>query len=163
MVQIGEAALLALVTIAAAWAGRCGGAVGHRLAGGHRRVVTLRSLANRADLSALTTRNFDSSTFAAWFTAYTLNSPRQEAVAVRRFRPAFRVAFNAWLATNPLHNPHAPPGPTYMPQYKLPAQARADALRQRSRRQVRRRSTTTGRSATTTSGSRSSSPQCCSW
>ena len=29
------------------------------------------------------------------------------------------------MATNPLHNPHAPPGPTYMPQYKLPAQARA--------------------------------------
>jgi hypothetical protein len=28
----------------------------------------------------------------------------------------------------PLHNPHAPPGPTYMPQYKLPAQAQAIAL-----------------------------------
>ena len=24
------------------------------------------------------------------------------------------------MATNPLHNPNAPPGPTYMPQYKLP-------------------------------------------
>jgi hypothetical protein len=32
------------------------------------------------------------------------------------------------MATDPLHNPDAPPGPTYMPQYKLPAQAQANAL-----------------------------------
>jgi hypothetical protein len=57
-----------------------------------------------------------------------LNNPLKEAIAVRRFRPAFLVAFNAWMATDPLHNPHAPPGPTYMPQYKLPEQARATAL-----------------------------------
>jgi hypothetical protein len=50
------------------------------------------------------------------------------AIAVHRFRPQFRTAFDAWLATDPLHNPHAPPGPTYMPQYKLAAQAQASAL-----------------------------------
>ncbi len=77
---------------------------------------------------AISLRNFDSSTFEAWFTAFTLNSPQKEAIAERRFRPAFRVAFNAWMATDPLHNRHAPPGPTYMPQYKLPAQAQANAL-----------------------------------
>ena len=38
-----------------------------------------------------------------------------------RLRPQFLVAFNAWIATNPLHNPKAPPGPTYMPQYQLAA------------------------------------------
>ena len=32
------------------------------------------------------------------------------------------------MATDQLHNPHAPPGPTYMPQYKQPAQAQANAL-----------------------------------
>jgi hypothetical protein len=83
--------------------------VGHRVARGHRPV-------------------FHASTFNAWFTAYTLNSPQKEAIAIRRFRPQFRVAFNAWMATDPLHNPHAPPGPTYMPQYKLAAQAQANAL-----------------------------------
>ena len=30
------------------------------------------------------------------------------------------------MALNPLHNPHAPPGPTYMPQYQLPAQTQAN-------------------------------------
>jgi hypothetical protein len=32
------------------------------------------------------------------------------------------------MATDPLHNPDAPPGPTYMPQYKQPEQAQATAL-----------------------------------
>ena len=92
------------------------------------RSSTLRALATRDDLTALSQRNFDAATFNAWFIAFTLNSPQKEAIAIRRFRPPFRVAFNAWMATDPLHNPKAPPGPTYMPQYKLPAQAQSDAL-----------------------------------
>jgi hypothetical protein len=32
------------------------------------------------------------------------------------------------MATNPFRNPRAPPGPTYMPQYRLADQAKADAL-----------------------------------
>ena len=47
------------------------------------------------------------------------------ALAERRFRPGFSVAFNAWRATNPETNPNAPPGPTYMPQYRQPELARA--------------------------------------
>ena len=35
----------------------------------------------------------------------------------RRFRPEFRPAFNAWLATNPFDSPLAPAGPLLMPQY----------------------------------------------
>jgi hypothetical protein len=128
IVQIGEAALLALVTITAAWAGYAAARWGTASRVDIARSTTLRSLATRADLNALTTRNFDSSTFNAWFTAFTLNSPQKERVAEHRFRPAFGVAFNAWQATDPLHNPHAPPGPTYMPQYKLAAQAQASAL-----------------------------------
>jgi hypothetical protein len=38
------------------------------------------------------------------------------------------VAFDAWMATDPFRNPRAPPGPTYMPQYRLADQAKADAL-----------------------------------
>ena len=127
-VQIGEALLLALVTITAAWAGYSAARWGTVSRVEIARSSTLRALATRDDLSALSLRNFDASTFNAWFTAFTLNSPQKEAIAERRFRPAFLVAFNAWLATNPLHNPHAPPGPTYMPQYKLPVQAQANAL-----------------------------------
>jgi hypothetical protein len=128
VIQICEAALLAVVTITAAWAGYSAARWGTASRVDIAQSSTLRNLATRADLSALSTRNFDSSTFEAWFTAFTLDNPQKEAVAERRFRPGFRVAFNAWLATDPLHNPHAPPGPTYMPQYKLAAQQKANAF-----------------------------------
>jgi len=128
IVQICEAALLALVTIAAAWAGYSAARWDTASRVDIAQSSTLRNLATRADLEAISLRNFDSSTFNAWYTAFTLNSPQKEAIAVRRFRPQFRVAFDAWMATDPLHNPNAPPGPTYMPQYKLPQQAQANAL-----------------------------------
>ncbi len=128
IVQICEAVLLALVTVTAAWAGYSAARWGTASRVDIARSSTQRNIATRDDLTALTLRNFDSSTFNAWFIAFTLNSPQKEAIAIRRFRPQFRVAFDAWMATDPLHNPHAPPGPTYMPQYKLPAQAQANAL-----------------------------------
>ena len=128
IVQICEALLLALVTITAAWAGYSAARWGTASRVDIAQSSTLRAVATRDDLTALSLRNFDASTFNAWFIAFTLNSPQKEAIAVHRFRPQFRTAFDAWLATDPLHNPHAPPGPTYMPQYKLAAQAQASAL-----------------------------------
>jgi hypothetical protein len=76
-----------------------------------------RTKANRADLEALTIRNFDGSTFNAWFTAYIAKNRRGMELAARRFTPQFKLAFEAWLATHPATNPNAPQGPTYMPQY----------------------------------------------
>ncbi len=128
IVQICEAVLLALVTVTAAWAGYSAAKWGTASRVDIARASTLGNLATRDDLTANTLRNFDASTFNAWFIAFTLNSPQKEAIAVRRFRPEFLVAFNAWMETDPLHNPHAPPGPTYMPQYQLPAQTQANAL-----------------------------------
>jgi len=128
IVQICEAVLLALVTVTAAWAGYSAAKWGTASRVDIAQSSTLRNLATRDDLTAISLRNFDASTFNAWFIAFTLNSPQKEAIAIRRFRPQFLVAFNAWMATDPLHNPHAPPGPTYMPQYKLPVQAQANAL-----------------------------------
>jgi hypothetical protein len=128
IVQICEAVLLALVTVTAAWAGYSAARWGTASRVEIAQSSALRAVASRDDLTALSLRNFDALTFNAWFLAFTLNKPQKEAIAERRFRPAFRVAFNAWMATDPLHNPHAPPGPTYMPQYKQPIQAKANAL-----------------------------------
>jgi hypothetical protein len=128
ILQICEAVLLALVTLTAAWAGYSAARWNTASRVDLAQAASLRDLASRDDLAANTLRNFDSSTFNAWFTAFTLDSPQKQAVAVGRFRPVFRVAFNAWMATDPLHNPHAAPGPTYMPQYKLPEEAQAGAL-----------------------------------
>jgi hypothetical protein len=132
LVQICEATLLALVTITAAWAGFSAAKGNTTSRIDVARSAAERNLASRDELIAISLRNFDASTFNAWFTAFTLHSRTGEVIAERRFRPQFRVAFNAWQATNPMHNPHAPPGPTYMPQYKLAAQAKAAALDRRA-------------------------------
>ena len=128
LVQIGEALLLSLVTIAAAWSGYAAAKWGTESRLELAQAATLRNLATRADLAALSTRNFDSSTFTAWFTAFTLDDANKQAIAERRFRPEYKVAFDAWMATDPFNNPRAPPGPSYMPQYKLADQAKAEAL-----------------------------------
>jgi hypothetical protein len=128
IVQVIEAVLLSVVTLTAAWAGYSAAKWGTASRIDIAQSSTLRNIATRDDLEAISLRNFDASTFNAWFIAFTLNNPQKEAIAVRRFRPQFLVAFNAWMATDPLHNPHAPPGPTYMPQYKQPVQAQANAL-----------------------------------
>src|SRR5215216_3103044 len=128
LVQIGEALLLSLVTIAAAWSGYAAAKWGTESRLELAQAATLRNLATRADLAALSTRNFDSSTFNTWFTAFALDDRQKQALAERRFRPEFKVAFDAWMATDPFRNPRAPPGPTYMPQYRLADQAKAEAL-----------------------------------
>src|SRR5580658_4006033 len=128
IIQISEAVLLSIVTITAAWAGYSAARWGTASRVDIAQSSTLRNIATRDDLEANSLRNFDAATFNAWFIAFTLNSPQKEAIAIRRFRPAFRVAFDAWMATDPLHNPHSPPGPTYMPQYKQPQQTQADTL-----------------------------------
>jgi hypothetical protein len=128
ILQICEAGLLAVVTLTAAWAGYSAAKWSTESRVDIAKASSLGNLATRDDLSAISLRNFDASTFNAWFIAFTLNSPQKEAIAVHRFRPQFLVAFNAWMATDPLHNPAAPPGPTYMPEYHLPEQTQADAL-----------------------------------
>ena len=123
-----EAVMLAIVALLAAYTGfasaKWGTESSVRLAG----ASAARTEANRAALNAQDLRNFDSTTFNAWFTAYVAGNSTAEAIAVRRFRPPFKVAFDAWLATDPFTNANAPPGPTYMPQYKQPELAAAAAL-----------------------------------
>jgi hypothetical protein len=128
IVQIIEAVLLSIVTLTAAWAGYSAARWSTESRVEIAESSTLRNLATRDDLEALSLRNFDAATFNAWFIAFTLNSPQKEAIAERRFRSQFRVAFNAWMATNPLHNPNAPPGPTYMPEYKLAPQTQSNTF-----------------------------------
>jgi hypothetical protein len=86
---------------------------------------SLRIEASRADADAFELRNFDSSTFESWFAAYTVGNKTAMRLAEQRFRPEFKVAFDAWRATKPETNPEAPRGPTYMPQYKRPGAAEA--------------------------------------
>ncbi len=123
-----EAVMLAIVALLAAYTGYASAKWNTESSVRLAEASAARTEANRAALNAQNLRNFDSTTFNTWFTAYVAGDSTSEAVAIRRFRPAFKVAFDAWLATNPFTNAHAPPGPTYMPRYKQPELAASAAL-----------------------------------
>jgi hypothetical protein len=127
-VSIAEAILLSVVALLAAWSGYAAAKWSTDQRSTLARSSSLRAQANRANLQAMSLRNFDSSTFEAWFTAYTVHNQQAMALAERRFRPQFKVAFDAWRATHPETNPHAPKGPTYMPQYRQPGLALSNRL-----------------------------------
>jgi hypothetical protein len=123
-----EATLLAVVAVLAAWSGYSSAKWGTESRLTLASASTARTEASTAELGAIAQRNFDSSTFTVWFVAYVAGDASKEAIAARRFTPNFHRAFDAWMATDPATNPHAAPGPTYMPQYRQPEQLRANAL-----------------------------------
>ena len=127
-ISIFEAALLAIVAVLAAWSGYAAAKFSTESSLLLATSNADRAKANAANLDALNTLNFDLTTFNDWFTAYVASNKTAMAIAEKRFSPNFDNAFKAWLATDPETNPHAPPGPTYMPEYKQPQKALAVAL-----------------------------------
>src|SRR5215471_6283286 len=99
-ITIIEAVLLAVVAFVAAYSGFASAKWSTESRLDLARASTARTRASNANLAALTTRNFDSSTFEALFAAYVANNATAMRVAERRFRPAFRVAFDAWQRTD---------------------------------------------------------------
>jgi hypothetical protein len=128
VITVIEAVLLAVVAVLAAWSGFAAAKWGTDSSLQLARASAARTEANRADLETFQLKNFDSLTFNAWFDAYVAGNKQAMRVAEYRFRPDFLVAFNAWLKTHPFTNPHAPKGPTYMPQYIQPGLAQANRL-----------------------------------
>jgi hypothetical protein len=123
-----EAVLLSLVAVLAAYSGYAAAKWSTESSVTLAKASAYRTKANRADIDAVVTRTLDSVSFNAWFTAFVAGNTNAERLAARRMRPGYRPAFRAWLATNPAHNPNAPLGPAYMPQYHLPKQAVAKAF-----------------------------------
>ena len=125
VVSIVEAALLSIVALLAAWSGYSAAKWGTESSLSLARASAARSKASLAEIQATQIRTLDSVSFNAVETAYAAHNAKLFAVALRRLRPGYRPAVEAWLATHPLTNPHAPPGPAYMPQYVIPQDAQA--------------------------------------
>jgi hypothetical protein len=120
-----EAVLLSLVAVLAAYSGYAAAKWGTESSVMLAKASSERTKANRADAEGIVTRTLDSASFNAWFTAFAVGNADGERLAIKRLRPGYRTAFNAWLATDPAHNPKSPPGPAYMPQYVIPQETAA--------------------------------------
>src|SRR5580765_7117401 len=133
LISVAEAVLLSVVALLAAWSGYAAAKWSTESRVEIATASSLRIEGSRADADAFELRSYDSSTFEAWFSAFIAGNKTAMRLAERRFRPDFKVAFDAWRATNPDTNPEAPRGPTFMPQYKRPGEDEARLLDQRAK------------------------------
>jgi ferric-dicitrate binding protein FerR (iron transport regulator) len=144
-----EAILLAVAAILTAWsafqATKWGGVQADSYSrAGAARTESVRGSTRAGQLSAV-----DVDTFTSWLAAlgaderagvesglvedgYTPQPGTESAFLYERFRPEFRTAFDAWLATSPRTNPSAPPTPFAMPEYRVDEAEQAAALEQQA-------------------------------
>ena len=120
--------LLALAAVATAWATYQQahwrseqGLAGNRSTAARIQATRVAALANRQ-------LQIDALTFTEWVDAYSAGETKLAAFYFDRFRPEFRPAVTAWVATKPLKNPKAPLTPFAMPEYRSAAAAEADRL-----------------------------------
>ena len=115
--EIVEALILAMVAVTTAWSG-------YQVAlwDGLQQERYGQSTKVRVQAQGLVTtggqeRIYDALTFAEWLKANAMGNQKIAQLFERRFRPEYRAAFEAWLKTDPLNNPSAPPGPMLMAEY----------------------------------------------
>jgi hypothetical protein len=128
LVAIFEAILLSVVALLAAWSGYSAAKWGTESSLSLAKASSTRSKASVAQIKATQIRTLDSVSFNAAETAYVSGDAKLFRLAVKRLRPGYRPAFEAWLATHPLKNPNAPADPSYLPQYRIPQAAQGLAL-----------------------------------
>jgi len=100
---------------------------------GQQAVSTSKGTAARIESSEAATRagqltQIDIATFVQWTDAHLAGNRELAEFYRRRFRPEFKPAFAAWIATAPFTNPDAPLSPFAMPEYRLAASTEADRL-----------------------------------
>jgi hypothetical protein len=132
IISIIEAIMLSVVALLAAWSGYSAAKWSTHASLTLAKASATRTKANLNEIQATQIRTLDSVTFNAAETAYASGNTALFRLSLRRMRSGYRPAVNAWLALHPLKNPHAPPDPSYMPQYRIPQEAAARTLNARA-------------------------------
>ncbi|HEX4519729.1 MAG TPA: hypothetical protein VH063_09140 [Gaiellaceae bacterium] len=127
-VELIATALLAFAAVATAWSSYQASRWNGEQAKAFSRSNTARIESTRDAGLADSQSQIDVATFTQWVNAYAVGEKMLADFYLRRFRPEFKPAVDAWIATRPLHNAKAPLTPFAMPQYKLAAREEADRL-----------------------------------
>jgi type II secretory pathway pseudopilin PulG len=127
-IEIAAAVLLALAAVATAWSSYQATRWNGEQSKAASRANALRAEATQAATRADSQTEIDVATFIQWVDARAKGDQELASFYVERFRPEFRPAFDAWLATDPLSSPDAPPTPFAMDEYRLEAATEADRL-----------------------------------
>jgi hypothetical protein len=124
--------LLAVAAVATAWASYQSARWHGEQARAQSASIAARVESTRAANVANRQGQIDVALFTQWVDAYARNETELAAFYDKRFRPEFKPAFEAWVATRPRKNPSAPLSPFAMAQYKLAANAASDRLEVRA-------------------------------
>ena len=131
--EIVATVLLAVAAVATAWSSYQSTRWNGESSKASGRTNALRIEAARSQGLAEAQTQVDIATFIQWVDATVNDNDELEQFYSERFRPEFRPAFDAWVATDPLTNPDAPPTPFAMPEYRLGGDRRGRTSRRRGR------------------------------
>jgi hypothetical protein len=126
LLEIVEVVFLAVVAIATAWSGYRAAKWDGQQALLYGQATRLRFQADAASTRGGQQLVADSAMFNSWLQAHDGGNHSLQQMFERRFSAGYRVAFQAWLATDPFDNVNAPPGPGYMPQLRYPLMEQAE-------------------------------------
>lgn len=127
-IELMGAILMSLVVVATAWS-----AYQSTLWGGVQTFTLgdVNRAGNKITLNSLQQGQFttvDVLMFMEYVRALNNNDQDLSEFYFERFRPDFKPAVEAWLATKPLENPDAPPHPFLMPEYRKAYSEEAERL-----------------------------------
>lgn len=131
-VEFFGALVLSLATVATAWS-----AYQAALWSGDESKFYFEASAAQVDSAQLENKaiqriSFHAGLFVEYVSARSKDNEKLANFLYQRFPPELKAATNAWLATDPLTNPDAPPSPFDMPEYRLPEQDTAEEMHQLS-------------------------------
>jgi hypothetical protein len=128
LLEVVGVVMLSIAAVGTAWSGyqaaRWSGLEAHDFA----HADALHSRSTRALTRAGQDRAQDLSDFERWLDLVSLGNQPLADLHALHFRPELRVAFDAWLAQDPLNNAAAIPTPLKMPEYRPAESARAADL-----------------------------------
>jgi hypothetical protein len=126
--EVVTAIMLGVVAVATAWSGYQATRWAGEQSTLYAQASALRVESTRDSTLAGQYKLYDVILVNNWINAYTQGNTKLANIYQRRFRPEVRPAFEAWLALDPFNNPNAPPGPLFMPQYKVSLDDKANQL-----------------------------------
>jgi len=130
--EVIEVILLAVVAITTAWSGFQAAKWDGEQSRLYGVATAARFQSEELDSLATTELVADAGLMTAWLEAHDAGDADLQALLEKRMTPAYKVAFDAWLLTDPFVNPDAPKGPAKMPEYHNPFRAKAQRINARA-------------------------------
>ena len=124
------AAILGLATLGSAWSAYQSALWGNIQSFRLAEATAAGSRAAEKAVHANQLRGVDLLLFEVYLRALSENNQWLAGFLFQRFRPEFKVATEAWLATQPLKNPSAPSSPFVMKEYSIAMDKETQQLRQ---------------------------------